>query len=152
MLRPTLLCAAALALAAAAAAHADVYKSVDADGQVRYSDVWTPGATLLKGLSLKNGELTATQADSKSAPPVATNDHTPDPSKLAAQKAVAQDVAASKADQCQALKDQYAKEIRARRITKPGSTADDPQYMSDTEADAERVKTKQAMDETCGDN
>ena len=145
MLRPALLCVTALA--AAAAAHADVYKSVDADGQVRYSDVWTPGATLLKGLSLKNGELTAS-SDSKSAPS-ATDDHTPDPSKLAAQKAVAQDVAATRAEQCQTLKDQYAKEVRALRIRKADSPADDPQYLSAADADAERVKTKQAMDEAC---
>ena len=143
MLRPALLCAAALTLTATA--HADVYKSVDADGQVRYSDVWTPGAILLKGLSLKNGQLAAD--DSKSAVTAPASDA----SRLASQKAtVAQDVAAAQANQCQTLKDQYNKEIHARRIRKPGSTDDDRQYMTDDEADAERLKTKQAMDEVCG--
>ena len=136
-------------LATATAAHADVYKSVDANGQVRYSDVWSAGATLIKGLSLHNGELTASDSAS-STPPRATNDHTPDPSKLAAQKAVAQDVAAARTDQCKQLKDQYDKEIHARRIRKADSNADDPQYMTEDEVDAERVKTKQAMDDACG--
>ena len=30
-----------------ATAQADVYKSVDAQGQVHYSDQWSPGATLI---------------------------------------------------------------------------------------------------------
>jgi len=147
MRRPVIFTVAALA--AATLAHADVYKSMDANGQVRYSDVWSPGATLVKGLNMKDGQLTASDESSPS-PPRATNDHTPDPSKLAARKAVSQDLAATRASQCQALKDQYAKEIRALRITKPGSSADDPQYMSTAEADAERVRTKQAMDDACG--
>ncbi len=147
MRRPVIFTIAALA--ATALAHADVYKSVDAKGEVSYSDVWSPGATLIKGLSMKNGQL-ATEEDSSPPPPRVTNDHTPDPSKLAAQKAVSQDLAATRATQCAALKDQYAKEIRALRIRKPGSTDDDPQYMSVSDADAERVRTKQAMDEACG--
>ena len=141
------------ALATATLAHADVYKSVDANGQVRYSDVWSPGATLLKGLSLKNGQLTTAgggDSSSTSQPPRATNDHTPDPAKLAAEKSVAKDVAAARAGQCETLKDQYAKEVRAMRIRKPDSSNDDPQYMSTSEAEAERVRTKQAMDEACG--
>ena len=148
MLRPALFTAAALALATAA--HADVYKSVDSNGQVRYSDVWSPGSTLVKGLSLKNGQLTASQDSSSGAsPPPASNDRTTDPAKLAAQKSVQQDVAAAQANQCQELKDQYNKQIHARRITKPGSTADNPLYMTEEEADAERLRTKQAMDEYC---
>jgi hypothetical protein len=43
--------------------------------------------------------------------------------------------------------------IHARRIYQPEPGADSSapkQYMSDAEADAERVKTRQAMDEACG--
>ena len=60
---------------------------------------------------------------------------------------------ALKAEQCKQLKDQYDKVIHARRIytSQPGADASAPkQYMSDAEADAERVKTRQAMDEACG--
>lgn len=148
MRRPVIFTMAALA--AATLAHADVFKSVDANGQVRYSDVWSPGAVVVKGLNLTNGQLTASGESSSPPPPRVTNDHTPDPSKLAAQKAVSQDLAATRASQCQALKDQYDREIRALRIRKADSSADDPQYMSTAEADAERVRTKQAMDDACG--
>ena len=34
-----------------AAAHADVYRWTDAQGEVHYSDKWVPGSTLIKGTS-----------------------------------------------------------------------------------------------------
>ena len=139
-----------IALAALAvvviSAHADVYKSVDAQGQVRYSDQWSPGSTLIKG---SRPGPTSTDAPAPAA--TVPNDHTlaPDP-KAAAAKAVQADMAAQRAEQCKQLKEQYAKVIQARRIYQPGSDASAPkQYMSEAEADAERVRTRQAMDESC---
>ena len=138
-----------IALAALAAvvtaAHADVYKSVDAQGQVHYSDQWSPGAELIKG------DRSRALPGPAEAPAPAANDHTlaPDP-KTAAAKQVQSDMAALRAEQCKQLKDQYDKIIHARRIYQPGSDSSAPkQYMSDAEADAERVKTRQAMDEAC---
>jgi hypothetical protein len=128
-------------------AHADVYKSVDAQGQVRYSDQWSPGATLIKGDRSKS----VAPPDEAPAPAV-PNDHTlaPDPAKAAAAKQVQSDLAAQRAEQCKQLKEQYAKVIQARRIYQPSSDSSAPkQYMSDAEADAERVRTRQAMDEAC---
>ena len=126
-------------------AHADVYKSVDAQGQVRYSDQWSPGATLLKGDH--NQQLidpnANTSADQKK--PSAPNDHTPadDAAKQAAQKQVNADLAAARAVECKRLQDQYDKLIHARRIyqTDSGPTGE-RQFMSDAQADAERVKTR----------
>jgi hypothetical protein len=132
-------------------AHADVYKSVDAQGQASYSDQWSPGATLIKGD--RNHSLTDPNADAPSPDqkkPV-PNDHTPaDAAKAAAQKAVDADRAAARAVECKRLQDQYDKLIHARRVLQadPGPNGE-RQFMSDTEADAERVKTKQAMDEAC---
>jgi hypothetical protein len=138
-----------IALAALAAvvtaAHADVYKTVDAQGQVHYSDQWSPGAQLIKG-----DRTRVTPGPESSAPVV--NDHTPapDPSKSAAAKQVQSDMEALRAEQCKQLKDQYDKLIHARRIYQPGGDSSAPrQYLSDAEADAERVKTRQAMDEAC---
>ncbi|HEY4339997.1 MAG TPA: DUF4124 domain-containing protein [Steroidobacteraceae bacterium] len=140
-----------LALAALAAvvtaAHADVYKSVDAQGQVHYSDQWSPGAELIKG-----DRSHAIPGPVEASPP-APNDHTlaPDPSKAAAAKQVQSDMAALRAEQCKQLKEQYDKVIHARRIYQPSSDSSAPkQFMTDAEADAERVKTRQAMDEACG--
>jgi hypothetical protein len=129
-------------------AHADVYKSVDAQGQVRYSDQWSEGAVLIKG------DRSRQPAADAPAAPAASNDHTltPDASKAAATKQVQADMAAVRAEQCKQLKDQYAKVIQARRIYQPSADSSAPkQFMSDAEADAERVKTRQAMDEACAD-
>ncbi len=133
-------------------AHADVYKSVDAQGQVRYSDQWSPGATLLKGDH--NQQLIDPNANAAvdQKKPVTPNDHTPadDAAKQAAQKQVNADLAAARAVECKRLQDQYEKLIRARRIYQTDSgPSGERQFMSDAEADAERVKTKQAMDDAC---
>jgi hypothetical protein len=145
-MRRTFIALAALATVITTA-EADVYKSVDAQGQVHYSDQWSPGAELIKSTT---GARPAAQ-DSPAAAPAATNDHTPaDGSKNAATKQVQQDMDAIKAEQCKQLKDQYAKVIRARRIYEANADSSAPkQYMSDADADAERVKTRQAMDEAC---
>jgi len=126
-------------------ADADVYKTVDAQGQAHYSDQWSPGAEVIKG-----DRSRAPVADSPPAPP--TNDHTlaPDPAKAAAAKQVQSDMDALRAEQCKQLKDQYDKLLHARRIYRPSEDSSAPkEYMSDADADAERVKTRQAMDEAC---
>jgi hypothetical protein len=138
-----------LALAALATvvitAHADVYKSVDAQGQVRYSDTWSPGATLIKGDRLK-----VAPAPPEASPPVASSDGQ-DPGRSDAAKKVQADMSALRAEQCTQLKEQYAKLIRARRIYQGTADSSAPkQYLSDADADAERVKTRQAMDDACG--
>jgi hypothetical protein len=119
---------------------------------VRYSDPWSPGATLIK--SDRNQQLIDLNANAPvdQKKPVAPNDHTPadTAAKQAAQKQVDADLAAARATECKRLQDQYDKLIHARRIlqTEPGPNGE-RQIMSDAEADAERVKTKQAMDEAC---
>jgi hypothetical protein len=132
-----------IAIASAAVAYADVYKTVDAQGQVHYSDQWSPGAELIKG---DHEHLNLDNAPAASPPPSTAAD----PGEQAARKAVDSDMAAIHADECKRLQDQYQKELRARRIIQASSSGPDPQYMSDADADAERVKTRQAMDEACG--
>jgi hypothetical protein len=135
--------------AVATTAHADVYKTVDAQGQAHYSDQWSPGAEVIKG-----DRSHAPDAPTPAAAP-APSDHTlaPDAAKAAAAKQVQSDVDAVRADQCKQLKEQYDKVIHARRIYQPpagGADSSAPrEYMSEADADAERVKTRQAMDEAC---
>jgi hypothetical protein len=130
-------------------AQADVYKSVDAQGQVHYSDQWSPGAELIRGSSSRPA------SQDTPPPPPPRSDPSPEQAKSSAAKAVHEDMDAIKADQCKALKEQYDKIIHARRIYQaPAAGGEDSsapkQYMSDAEADAERVRTRQAMDEACG--
>jgi len=130
-------------------AHADVYKSIDAQGQARYSDQWSPGAELIKGDRSRSLPGPATDT-----PAPAPADRTPaaEPGRADAAKAVQADVAAARAQQCTQLKEQYAKAIQARRIYQANSDSSAPkQYLTDAEADAERVKIRQAMDDACSD-
>jgi Domain of unknown function (DUF4124) len=126
-------------------AEADVYKTVDAQGQPHYSDQWSAGAVLIKQNSTRVEPGTPTDTAPKA--PAA-----PDPTK-AATKQVQSDMQAVHAQQCKELKEQYDKELHARRIYQPSDDASAPrQYMSDADADAERVKTRQAMDAACADS
>jgi len=147
MLRSSL-ALAALALVVSTA-EADVYKTVDAQGQPHYSDQWTPGAVLIKSNTGRVEPSTAPDAPKSSS--------APDPNKEAT-KQVQSDMQAVHAQQCKDLKAQYDREVHARRIFQApddsgGATASSAprQYMTDAEADAERIKTRQAMDAACAD-
>jgi hypothetical protein len=142
-----------LALAAFAlvvsTAEADVYKTVDAQGEPHYTEQWSPGAVLIKSNS---GRV---EPSPPAQPPKVSS--APDPNKEAT-KQVQSDVQAVRAQQCKDLKAQYDREIHARRIFQApdaaGGATDSSapkQYMTDAEADAERVKTRQAMDDACTD-
>jgi hypothetical protein len=147
MLRSSL-ALAALALVVSTA-EADVYKTVDAQGEPHYTDQWSPGAVLIKSNS---GRV---EPSPPAQPPKVSS--APDPNKEAT-KQVQSDVQAVRAQQCKDLKAQYDREIHARRIFQApdaaGGATDSSapkQYMTDAEADAERVKTRQAMDDACTD-
>ena len=143
MLRLTIALAALTLVVSTAVA--DVYKTVDAQGQPHYSDQWSPGAVLIKQNSTRVETGTPSDNTPKAAAPA-------DPAK-AATKQVQSDLQAVHAQQCKDLKEQYDKELHARRIYQPSEDSSAPhQYMSDAEADAERVKTRQAMDAACADS
>jgi hypothetical protein len=149
---------------ATTAAQADVYRSVDAQGQVHYTDTPTPGAELVhvqrggggiafsstaaaaaKSSSAATASSTAAKANSSASagPPQ-------DPlAKQAAEKAVQQDVEQTRADQCTKAKSDYEAAIAARRIYKAGVDGE-RQYLTDEEAEQQRVNLHQAMDTACG--
>jgi hypothetical protein len=148
----TLLCAGVVSVA-----YADVFRWVDDHGGVHYSDQWVPGSEVIKSSS-KSRPGSDTSHTSYTAPKVnapATQDN--------AAKAVKQDVAKVREQQCKEAKDRYDKAIQARRIYKPGPTTDkskdaskdadrpeDRQYLSEQEADAYRVKARQDVQDFCG--
>jgi Domain of unknown function (DUF4124) len=141
------LATAALLVAAAlsAGARADIWKWVDASGNVQYSDRWTPGAVLIK-----SDHPSSNNASSSDQKPVESSDKqvTAQLNREEAARQVQRDEAAAHAEQCKQAKDQYDKLIQARRIY-TGSNAD-RQYLSDQQADQERVDAKMAMDSACG--
>ena len=136
-----------------AAAVADVYRSVDAQGQVHYSDTPTPGAELVHVQKLGMSSFNAppsTPAGNAKAPPDSSAPP-PDPvAKQAAQQAVQQDVAQTRADQCKKATADYNQAVAARRIYQAGADGE-RQYLSDADADQQRVSLKLAMDAACSE-
>jgi hypothetical protein len=137
---------------------ADVYRSVDAQGHVLYSDTPSPGAQLIKGVSSAQARSFTASASSSAHSTPASSDRKPVPrsddqikDQLAheeAARAVANDVANSRADQCKKAQETYEKSIIARRIYNEDKNGERT-YLSDADADQQRVNAKLAMDQVC---
>jgi hypothetical protein len=154
--------AALIMLLAFTAAQADVFRSVDGQGQVHYSDTPTPGSELVHvqhgggGIAFNSTTSAAAKSSSAATPSAGgkanANTQAPvqDPlAKQASEKAVQQDLEQTRADQCTKAKSDYEAAIAARRIYKTG-TDGERQYLSDDEAEQQRVNLHQAMQTACG--
>ena len=162
--------AAVIMSLAVSAARADVYRSVDAQGHVQYSDTPTPGAELVHvqrggDSSLTAGAPSSTAAASSSG--TAPGNRTPPPStppaaradpnaqaqqtldRQTAQRAVQQDLEQTRADQCKKATDDYQASLAARRIYRTGPNGEH-EYLTDEETDQQRLNLHQAMQNACG--
>jgi hypothetical protein len=148
-MRPAL-AIAILAVLPLSAALADVYRSVDAQGHVLYSDSWTPGAELVRvtnGQARSTLPVTAPASGPKptTAPP---KDNSTDAARDAATKSVHNEVAQNRAEQCKKAQDYYQQVVSARRIFTSDANGE-RQYMSDADADQARITAKLQMDDLC---
>lgn len=150
MLRITTLFA--LSLIAAGISHADVYRYVDKNGNVQYTDKpeQLPAELLakLKSQRTDNSALAdRVAADLKARDAVAKTQDAA--SKEAAEKAkAAATTAADKADRCTRARNQYANVSQTGRVY----TVDDKGervYMDDAQLEASRVTAKEQMDTWC---
>jgi hypothetical protein len=138
-------------------ANADVFRWVDDHGGVHYSDQWVPGSEVIKS---NRPHPASTSSATPRLTPVKTTDQPAAQSSQTAQKAVKQDMAKIREQQCKEAKDRYDKAIEARRLYKASAgdkskdpeQANDRQYLSDEEADAYRVKARQEMQDACGNS
>jgi len=146
-----------LFVGAMSVANADVFRWVDEHGGVHYSDQWVPGSEVIKSSRPHppNTRSEAPHPTSGVQKPVSANGQI---TQQTAEKAVKQDVAKIREQQCKEAKDRYDKAIQARRIFKTagGAKATDDNaertYLSDEEADAFRVKARQDMQDLCGNS
>src|SRR5882724_81076 len=133
-------------------AHADVFRWVDEQGEVHYSDRWVPGSVVIKTNKPHptTAEAEALQRGSEQSKTAGPGQRVS--AQLAQQataQAVKQDVAKAREQQCKQAKERYEQAIQARRIFK--STKDgERDYMSDAEADAYRQQARSAVQELCG--
>lgn len=141
------------------AALADVFRSVDAQGHVQYTDTPTPGAELVRisGQRVSSMQQQATPAPANgnsagSKPPSVSPDGDPIHQQLereAAARAVQADVAQTHAAQCKKATDAYNASVEAHRIYRAGADGERV-LLTDDEVDKERLANKMAMDTACG--
>lgn len=146
---------------------ADVYRSVDAQGHVQYSDTPTPGAELIRMHNVAGAGLPTAAASANSAPANAGSasagstsaasagspPKSADPAQAqlvqqAAKQALDKDLAATRAEQCKTATDNYNSSVQARRIYKSGQDGE-REYLTDAEADQQRLDLRMAMDNAC---
>jgi hypothetical protein len=147
---------AILAVLPLSAALADVYRSVDPQGHVLYSDTPTPGAQLVRVTNPSSPARFTIPANTPVASHPATSKaaaKSGDPgrdqvSRDEATRSVQTDVAQNRAEQCKKAQDGYQLIIAARRIY-TGEANGERQYLSDADADQARVNAKLSMDEAC---
>jgi Domain of unknown function (DUF4124) len=131
---------------AAGLAHADVvYQWTDAHGEVHYTDQWVPGAKLIRTEtahgSAAAGAMQGVQNESNAA--------SGEVAQRQDAQAVQEDVAKARAAQCTQDKAEYQKLISSRRIYTVDKSGE-RHYLSDADADAARLKARQAMEADCG--
>ena len=144
-----ILSATALAalLGATGIARADVvYQWTDAHGEVHYTDQWVPGAKLIRTDTAHRpqtsaGAMQGIQSESSAASGEVTQQQDA--------QAVQADVAKARAAQCTKDKAEYQQLIQSRRIYTTDKSGE-RHYLSDADADAARLKARQAMEADCG--
>jgi hypothetical protein len=147
----TLAMALVLTGAAAVSHAADVYRYVDPQGGVHYTDTWVPGSTLIKvDHHVNNSSASAAAAttnQNKSA--IAGERASVEIARANEQRAVQTDVAQAREQQCKQAQDNYTKAIQSRRIYKSDKDGE-RDYLSDTDADAYRLQLRTEMQAACG--
>lgn len=143
----------AAALAFVPPAHAQIYRSVDAQGHVKYSDTPSPGATLVHVDSLAGTHSSAASGGSSADSSLTALEKQSaqihqQVQRQEAQRAVATDVAQARAKQCTQARANYQKLIQARRIYEKGKNGA-REYLSDQAAEQMRVQAEMAMQKAC---
>jgi hypothetical protein len=161
----------AIVLAASSTlAQADVYRRVDEQGRVVYSDRWVPGAVLIRTERRASTTSAATTASNRAAPAAnaaaaanagagqpAAQSSAPLPNETpqqrlereANERTVQQDMAAEREKQCKEAQQRYQNAIQARRVYRTGPNGE-REYLSDAEAAQHRTQALSEMKTACG--
>ncbi len=142
--------AAALALVAVPAL-ADVYKWLDPQGRVHYTDRPPPPDAKLVSVEAGGGTHGPHAVPAPAATPSAGQQLPPPTPTEAARlkKSVDADVAGARAEQCKTAQEHYQKYVTSRKIFREGPNKERV-YLTDAEADLERVNARRDVEELCG--
>ena len=138
--------ACAALLLAGVAAYADVYKWIDAEGRVHFTDRPPPSDGRLVSIGQTARTVTQSSAEAPEAPtPVAAGPSAAAPPKPEASliETVFETLA------CQTARERYQQYVSARRLYLSGEQ-NDRQYLSDAEMEAARIQARHDVEELCG--
>jgi hypothetical protein len=143
-----------LLIVSAPLAAADVYRSVDAQGHVQYSDQPSPGAVRISVSGAHPGAPVDTPAksatDNDAASLAKSNAQIREQqAQQAAKQAVSKDLTQSRAEQCKKLQERYQQTIDAHRLYRTGKDGE-REYMTDAETDQARLDARLDMEAACG--
>ena len=157
--RRTLALVAVLVLGSLALpAGAAVYKWVDPQGRIHYSDRPPPpeGTLLSIDTSSTSHGAHASESGTRPMPAASSVPSGPISGPAANPEAVARlkstvdaDVNNAQADQCKQAQDKYQNYVKSRRLYKEGPNKERI-YLSDQELETERLQAKHDVDELCG--
>lgn len=140
----------AVLLTISAAASAEVYRWVDGQGRVYYSDRPAENAQLVSVASRPtNREKVAerTQAEGTQRAQVADRDAQQRADQATA-NAVQQDVTKTREQQCKEAQERYKTAVESQRLYRVGKDGE-RQYLTDAELTETRVNSRKAVDELC---
>jgi hypothetical protein len=150
-MKRTFLVCALLLLAANQGVADEIYRSTDAEGQVVYSDRQPAGkAEVVRVESAPRDEAAALARAERELENIAALDQRRKREALAkaAEKKAAEDAAKKKLQRCTMARNRYLGFMEHSRIYRRDE-AGERVYYSAAEIDAERIKSKQRMDEEC---
>jgi hypothetical protein len=132
------------------AAQADVYRTVDANGHVQYSDTPSPGAQLVT--AAEDTAASSGTSDKSASPAQKINQQISDRlAHEAAARETAKDTAEAHEQQCKQAQAAYQNAIQARRLYTMGADGQ-RQYLSNDQAEQQRVSYREAMEAACKDS
>jgi hypothetical protein len=131
------------------AAHADVYRWVDSNGVVQYSDRWVPGSVLVKTDKNRASAGSAPAAPAANAPASSVPRADEILSRDRDQRTVDADVSKVRDEQCKKAREAYDYAVNTPRLYKPDKDGGKV-YLSDAELSARRVELLNKRREVCG--
>jgi uncharacterized protein DUF4124 len=156
--RVAIACGAAAFLSCAwlsASADTEVYKWVDPQGRIHYSDRPPPSdGKLLSVESSPSAHAHVAASAPSAAASSAARAATPAPALTAAnvsprmRAAVADDVANARVEQCKAAQEKYQNYVRSHHLFREGPNQERV-YLTDAELETERLNAKREADEAC---
>jgi len=133
------------------AASADVYKWVDSQGRVYYSDrPDVDNAERLAVVSRRSDPSVVAQRNVAAREQRQQTDMqtTQQRRDQASARAVSNDVAKTRDEQCKQAKEQYRVAIESQKLYRVGKDGE-RQYLTSTEIDEARMNARRAMDQVC---